>query len=290
MECTALLARVNAAVHAFSAGAEASDGITMLAVRRVSQPFAAPESAVAGPDGSVRRPRGARGRTGAADRRRHGTQQGVHTMRELLAATGNRHKVIEIRDILRPLGIHVLGAADVGGIPEVLEDGATFAENAAKKAREIAAATGRWVLADDSGLCVDALGGAPGVQSARFAGEPSDDKRNVAKLLQALAGVRQRRARFECVVAIAGPHGVSGTACGAVHGRIIAEPRGANGFGYDPVFVPDGHDRTFAELAAAVKNGMSHRAAALFAARQAGLFESVPDTAAGRASGEGDAR
>lgn len=197
-------------------------------------------------------------------------------MRTLLAATGNRHKVVEIREILGPHGIQVLGAGDVGGIPEVIEDGATFAANAAKKAREVAVATGRWVLADDSGLCVDALGGAPGVQSARYAGEPSDDKRNVAKLLQALDGVRQRRARFECVVAVAGPSGVIGTASGAVHGRIIAAPRGANGFGYDPVFVPDGHELTFAELAADVKNGMSHRATALHAALRTRLFERVP--------------
>ncbi len=191
---------------------------------------------------------------------------------ELLAATGNAHKVDEMRAILAPAGVRLLSARDVGGLPEVDEDGATFRDNAIKKACAIAAATGRRVIADDSGLEVVALDGAPGVRSARYAGEGGNDGRNVAKLLAALDGRSDRRARFVCVVAVAGPDGLVGTAEGEVRGRIGDQPRGQGGFGYDPVFIPDGYEQTFAELPAGIKNSMSHRGRALAAALAQGLL------------------
>jgi len=191
---------------------------------------------------------------------------------EILAATGNAHKVHEMSAILAPAGVCLLSAKDVGGIPDVVEDGATFRDNAVKKACAVAAASGRTVVADDSGLEVFALDGEPGVYSARYAGEGGNDGRNVRKLLARLAGVTDRRARFVCVIAVASPAGLIGTAEGEVRGQIIHEPRGNGGFGYDPVFVPDGHEKTFAELPAAIKNGMSHRGNALAAAVAQGLF------------------
>ncbi len=193
-------------------------------------------------------------------------------MIDILAATGNAHKVLEMSAILAPAGVRLLSALDVGGIPEVIEDGASFRENAVKKACEVAAATGRRVVADDSGLEVEALAGEPGVLSARYAGAGGNDGRNVRKLLARLAGVTDRRARFVCVIAVADPGGLIGTAEGEVRGRIVDTPRGTGGFGYDPVFVPAGYEQTFAELPAAVKNGMSHRGNALAAALAQGLF------------------
>ena len=193
-------------------------------------------------------------------------------MIDILAATGNAHKVLEMSAILAPAGVRLLSALDVGGIPEVIEDGASFRENAVKKACEVAAATGRRVVADDSGLEVEALAGEPGVLSARYAGAGGNDGRNVRKLLARLAGVTDRRARFVCVIAVADPGGLIGTAEGEVQGRIVDAPRGTGGFGYDPVFVPAGYEQTFAELPAALKNGMSHRGNALAAALAQGLF------------------
>lgn len=193
-------------------------------------------------------------------------------MDELLAATTNQHKLTEIRAILAPRGMRVLGAVDVGGIPDVAEDGQTFEENAVKKATAVAVATGRWVLADDSGLEVKALGGEPGIYSARYAGEDSDDAANVEKLLRCLSGVTDRRARFVCVLALATPRELVGTARGEVRGRIIGAPRGRSGFGYDPVFVPEGCELTFAEMPADEKNGISHRSEALRAALSEGLL------------------
>ena len=195
----------------------------------------------------------------------------------ILAATGNAHKLREIRAILQPSGIEVVNPAAVGGIPAVVEDGDSFEANAVKKAVEVAAAAGQCTLADDSGLEVAALGGVPGVYSSRYAGEDADDAANLAKLLDELANVRARSARFVCVVAVATPAGLVGTATGQVSGTIISCPRGLNGFGYDPVFVPDGHEHTFAELSEDVKNSESHRAAALRAALEAGLFARVAD-------------
>lgn len=181
----------------------------------------------------------------------------------IILASGNEHKLREVREILAPEGIEVLGAADVGGFPEVVEDRETFEGNAVKKAEECARAVGRTVLADDSGLAVAALDGAPGVWSARYAGEHGNHTANIARVLAELAGARDRSARFVCVLALATPAGVVGTVEGEVRGTLALEPRGSRGFGYDPIFIPEGHDRTFAQLPADVKNHLSHRGDAL---------------------------
>jgi XTP/dITP diphosphohydrolase len=188
---------------------------------------------------------------------------------KLLIATRNPHKLDEIREILKVPGLELICLADFPETHEVEEDAETFEGNAVKKAREMAAATGLWTLADDSGLEVDALGGVPGVRSARYAGEPVSYAANNALLLRELRGQGNRRARFRCVVALAVPGECVRTVEGRCEGRIAAAPRGSSGFGYDPLFIPDGHDRTFAEMPAALKNRMSHRAAALAAARVA---------------------
>jgi XTP/dITP diphosphohydrolase len=188
----------------------------------------------------------------------------------ILVATRNRHKLDEIRAILNIPGVQLVGADEVSGLPEeVVEDADTFAGNAVKKARELCAASGLWTLADDSGLEVDALGGEPGVRSARYAGEPSNAAANNARLLRALAGVGNRAARFRCVLALAAPDGRIWTVDGRCEGRIGLAEAGCGGFGYDPLFIPDGHRLTFAELPAAEKNRISHRGAALAAAVQA---------------------
>lgn len=201
----------------------------------------------------------------------------------ILIATRNRHKVGEIRGILGE-GFRYLTLADVPGAPAVVEDAPTFAGNAAKKAAELAAhllthhsslIMDGAVLADDSGLEVDALGGAPGVHSARFAALDrgaaetagnSPDVDNNAKLLRLLRQVpeEQRTARFRCVIALARlGGGPVATFDGACEGRIEFTPRGQGGFGYDPLFVPTGYDRSFAELGEEEKNRLSHRASAL---------------------------
>ena len=185
-------------------------------------------------------------------------------MKTLVIATGNLHKVQEIKQILEPHGYQVLGANECGGMPEVVEDGATFRENAVKKAVAAAKALKRTVLADDSGLEVFALGGEPGVFSARYAGEGGNDGRNLAKLLLKMEGVTEREARFVCAIAVASPDGtVLGTCEGEVRGHIATEPHGNGGFGYDPAFIPDGYTQTFGQLPAAIKNSLSHRANAL---------------------------
>jgi XTP/dITP diphosphohydrolase len=186
---------------------------------------------------------------------------------KIVLATRNQHKVDEIRAILRPLGVELLSACDFLGAPDVVEDGDTFEANAIKKAVALANATGMAALADDSGLEVDALNGEPGVRSARYSGEGATDARNVAKLLRALVGRSARKARFRCVLALAEPSGRIRTAEGRCEGRIIGEPRGRSGFGYDPVFVPDGHEQTFAEMDSIEKNRISHRGRALAALR-----------------------
>ena len=183
---------------------------------------------------------------------------------KLLVATRNKHKLEEIRQIFALPGLALLAADEVPGLPEdVVEDAATFEGNALKKARELCRASGLWTLADDSGLEVAALGNAPGVYSARYAGEPCSYPANNAKLLRELAGVDDRRARFRCVIALCAPDGREWTVEGSCPGRIIHEARGANGFGYDPLFVPDGFGQSFAELDGAAKNSISHRGLAL---------------------------
>lgn len=179
----------------------------------------------------------------------------------LVLATRNAGKVRELVSLLGPLGVEVASLADYAGLPDIPEDGETFEANAVFKAREVARLTGQIALADDSGLEVDALGGAPGVHSARFAGEPKDDAANNAKLLRLLEGVppEKRTARFRCVVALATPEGEVYTAEGVSEGVILDRPRGENGFGYDPLFYVPDLGRTFAELDMAVKNKVSHR-------------------------------
>jgi XTP/dITP diphosphohydrolase len=182
---------------------------------------------------------------------------------KLLVATRNHHKLREIREILHLPGVALVGADEVPGLPEVAEDAPTFEGNAIKKALVLAKASGCWTLADDSGLEVEALQGAPGVHSARYAGPAASTPANNAKLLQALDGVKDRRARFRCVLALCSPQGESWTVEGRCEGRILEAPQGAQGFGYDPLFVPDGHAQSFAELSAACKNQLSHRGQAL---------------------------
>lgn len=188
---------------------------------------------------------------------------------KLVIATRNIHKLEEIRAIFDFKSLEVLSAFDFPHIPDVIEDGDTLEANAEKKAVEIAQATGCWALADDSGLEVAALGGAPGVYSARYAGECCNYADNNDKLLRELAGQPDRTAQFRTVVALSDPDGGVQTVVGECPGVIIEELRGTNGFGYDPLFVPDGYSETFAELDADVKNRISHRARALHRAHKA---------------------
>ncbi|GAB4306603.1 MAG: RdgB/HAM1 family non-canonical purine NTP pyrophosphatase [Candidatus Bipolaricaulota bacterium] len=181
----------------------------------------------------------------------------------LLLGTTNPGKLREILSILGDIpGIRWLTPAEVP-VPDVPETGRTFLENALLKARTVAAATGHATLAEDSGLEVDALGGAPGVQSARYAGDPPDYAANNAQLLATLAGVTDRRARFRTVAALALPDGRVWTTEGVLEGRIADAPRGPGGFGYDPLFIPAGETRTLAELSPEEKNALSHRRRAL---------------------------
>jgi XTP/dITP diphosphohydrolase len=182
---------------------------------------------------------------------------------QLLVGTRNTGKLTEVRAAFCCPTVELLDLSAFPDAPEVIEDGATFVENAVKKAEAFAAHTGCWTLADDSGLEVLALDGRPGVYSARYAGEPADPERNNVRLLEELAGVEDRRARFVCVLALAVPGAATVTVDGECGGRISITARGENGFGYDPVFIPDGYDDTFGELPAETKNRLSHRGRAL---------------------------
>lgn len=184
---------------------------------------------------------------------------------ELLVATRNAGKLREIAALLEGSGIVLRGLGDFPELPEVEEDGATFAENAQKKAATIARLSGRLTLADDSGLEVEALGGAPGVISARYAGVQGDDSGNNRKLLQELAGVapERRGAAFVCAMALCTPDGECRHFFGRLPGMILESPRGAGGFGYDPLFYVPAHGQTLAELPLAEKNAISHRGQAL---------------------------
>ena len=184
---------------------------------------------------------------------------------ELIVATRNQGKLKEIRALLAPLSIVVREVAEFPALPEVVEDGLTFAANAEKKAATIARLTGRLTLADDSGLEVAALGGAPGIHSARYAGVDADDSANNRKLLAAMATIpsRERGAAFVCVMALCDPVGSCRTFAGRLEGAIISEARGTEGFGYDPLFVVAGQERTLAEIPLDEKNRISHRAQAL---------------------------
>ena len=182
-------------------------------------------------------------------------------MNNLIVATHNANKLREIGQILPGWTI---SGEDAG----VEETGDTFAENALLKARAVAVRhPGAWVLADDSGLSVDALGGAPGVRSARYAGRDGDTPANNALLLKNLSGVANRRAHFACAIALITPDGTERHFEGRCDGRIAEAPSGEGGFGYDPLFIPDGNNRSFAELTPDEKNAISHRGRALAALR-----------------------
>ena len=183
---------------------------------------------------------------------------------KILLATQNLGKVRELRELLVDEEIEVLSLQDILDWEDVEENGVTFADNATLKAREAVRRTGLIALADDSGLEVDALEGAPGVYSARYAGEPKDDERNNDKLLQLLETIpeEKRTARFRCALVMATPSGEEYLTEGAVEGRILTQRRGLDGFGYDPVFYLPEFARTMAELTLAEKNKLSHRAQA----------------------------
>lgn len=186
--------------------------------------------------------------------------------RELVLATRNPGKRVELEGLLAPHPIVIRSLAEFADAPEVIEDGATFGENAAKKAQQVASALDRWTLGEDSGLEVDALGGAPGVYSARYSGEDATDHSNNAKLLAELQGVpdAKRTARYVCHVALADPAGeIRANVEACCRGRITTEARGANGFGYDPYFLIPEYHRTFGELSPLVKRQLSHRGRAL---------------------------
>lgn len=190
---------------------------------------------------------------------------------KLLLATSNRGKVNDLAMLLKGLPFELLSLGDFPGLPEVREDGESFLANARKKAWSIYGKTGLPTLADDSGLEVEALSGAPGVTSARYAGEPPDDRRNIEKLLKELEAYpeeSQRKARYVCALVFVGREGLERVTCGECGGYIAREPRGAGGFGYDPVFVhPRFGGRTMAEITTGEKNSVSHRGIAFRAMR-----------------------
>jgi XTP/dITP diphosphohydrolase len=184
---------------------------------------------------------------------------------KILIATANRGKVKEIRELVRDLPLEFISLTDLAEYPEVVEDGATFEENALKKARVLAAATNLPSIADDSGLCVDALGGRPGVFSARYAGEGASDEDKCRLILEQMRDVpdRYRSARFVCVLAFVRPDGDEKIFRGACEGWITRELRGSSGFGYDPIFFYEQAGLTFAEMDRESKNKISHRGRAL---------------------------
>jgi XTP/dITP diphosphohydrolase len=177
----------------------------------------------------------------------------------IVIATRNQNKTLEIRDLLKNFPITIKNLDDFGPIPEVEEDGETFDDNAYKKSSFTARVLGIPALADDSGLCVEALNGAPGVFSARYAGENATDPDNCALLLKNLKGVKNRNASFKCVISLAVPTGAALTYEGSCDGVIIDEPRGSNGFGYDPLFYFPDFGKTFAQLNREEKSHVSHR-------------------------------
>ncbi|MEJ2719158.1 MAG: XTP/dITP diphosphatase [Deltaproteobacteria bacterium] len=186
---------------------------------------------------------------------------------KVLIATRNPGKVKEIRDLVRGTPMVFLSLADIDDVPDVIEDGDSFEANALKKAREVARATGMTILADDSGLCIEALGGRPGVQSARYGGEGASDEEKCRRILAEMHHVPEesRRATFVCVLALVFPDGEEHLFRGECEGRITREPRGRAGFGYDPIFYFEQAGCTFAEMDRQEKNKVSHRGRALAA-------------------------
>ena len=182
---------------------------------------------------------------------------------KLIIASNNKHKIYEIGKILGEKFDEILSQKEAGIVHDTIEDGSTFMENAIKKATEMAAISGYPSLADDSGICCDALGGAPGIYSARFAGTHGDDENNNRKLLEMLDDKDDKSAHYTCAMALAYPDGRLVTAEGYMYGYITKDRRGERGFGYDPLFVPVGETRTVAEMTDDEKNAISHRACAL---------------------------
>ena len=183
--------------------------------------------------------------------------------RSLILATRNQGKISEFRELLSGFDIHIKSLEDFGPIPPVAEDGETFEDNAYKKAYFTAKVLGAPALADDSGLIVEALDGAPGVYSARYAGKDATDEDNNLKLLDQMKGKTNRKAFFESVIVIAVPRGPALTYRGKCHGEIIEKPKGKNGFGYDPLFYYPPLNKTFAQMSSEEKNGVSHRGKAM---------------------------
>jgi len=181
----------------------------------------------------------------------------------IVLATSNQGKVKEFAKMLKDFPVEIKSLADFGPIPEAVEDGATFDDNAYKKASFTAKVLGLPAMADDSGLTVEALDGAPGVYSARYAGDKASDADNIAKLLAEMEGKENRKAAFECVISLAVPSGPALTFEGRCEGEILTAPRGNDGFGYDPVFFYPPLKKTFAELDLAEKNRVSHRGQAV---------------------------
>jgi len=182
---------------------------------------------------------------------------------KLIIASNNKHKLVEIKAILGNFFEEVVSMREAGIDHETVEDGTTFMENAIKKAREITEISGCCAIADDSGICVDALGGAPGIYSARFSGEHGDDKANNRLLLQKLEGEENRAAHYVCAIALTRPDGSLVTAEGYMYGSIGYEEKGEFGFGYDPLFILPQYGKTSAEITPEEKNRISHRAEAL---------------------------
>lgn len=187
-------------------------------------------------------------------------------MKEIILATGNKHKVTEIKDILKDLSLEIKPMTDFKKYPEIIEDGKTLQDNATKKATEVAKYFNSWAIADDSGLEVNYLNGAPGVYSSRYAGQNCTYADNNNKLLKALDGVlmENRQAQFRCVIALSDPQGnIKIIAEGKIKGYIATELSGVKGFGYDPLFYVPKYEKTFAQLDEEIKNKISHRALAL---------------------------
>lgn len=205
--------------------------------------------------------------------------ENVAPLPTVVLATRNRHKVPEIRRILAESGsdIDLVSVTEFAGVDDVAETGLTFADNALLKARTVATATGLPALADDSGICVDAMHGMPGVYSGRWSGRHGDDGANLDLLLAQLTDVpdEERGASFVCIAALVLADGTEAVAEGRVPGMLLRERRGSSGFGYDPIFVPDGDTRTTAEMTAADKDAISHRGRA-FAAIATDLKRLVP--------------
>ncbi len=191
-------------------------------------------------------------------------------MMQLVVATRNKKKLAEIKEILRGIDLELLSLGSYQDAPQVLENGKSFQENAVKKAVKLARFTARLCLGEDSGLCVDALGGAPGIYSARFSGRGKSDLKNNLKLLKLLKGLplSKRKAHYSCAVALADKNGLVGVVEGSCSGLIVLEPKGSAGFGYDPLFYIPKYKKTFAQAGEKIKHKMSHRYHALKKAKQ----------------------